>query len=346
MLVAAAAAAQPRRRLYRKKATQSTQFTSTVRVYNQHQHRVVYEGARPKNARQATNGPKGKPGVVYAYVPPPLDGTFKCCNGECFREYQDPADSRVQRAREPLFDKRIQTTDKATLRDALKAQWDTTLLMPDGYPVCLIMACRIFGCSKTKLYPDKRSRNAGAPLAKPCVIAESIGSWFVEIKSVADVMPDEGWYQLNEPLRSMVYNNYVLDCADSPELYTKCSPDYFNKMWRENYPEVRLRKTCRFAKCSFCVHWRGVYERNDHRRPEAKTRLRAHRDWASIRERAEWKHKRNQAIQDPSRYISISMDGTDKVRLFLPHSSFIIPRSHHTHTSTSNASTPHNSKYQ
>ena len=338
-MLAAAIAATPRRRLYRKKTTQSTQYTSTVRVYVQDHHRVVHAGARPKNTRQATNGPKGKPGVVYAYVPPPLDGTFKCCNGECFREYQDPDDAKVKAARAPFFKKNIQGCDKAALRDALKSTWHTTLLMPDGYPVCLKMACRIFGCSKMKLYPDKRVKYARFPSTRPCVKAESIGSWFVELKKVADIMPDEGWYQLNEPLRRMVFDNYALDCELWPHRYTKCSPDYFNKIWLENYPEVRLRKTCRFAKCSFCVEWRGVYERNDHQRPEAKTRLRAHRAWTTIRERAVWKHKRDEAIQDPTQAISISMDGTDKVTTPAPHTH--IPTHTHTHTHPHDILAPH-----
>jgi hypothetical protein len=87
------------------------------------------------------------------------------------------------------------------------------------------MACRIFGCSRTKLFPDKRikKRNPTVPeLTKPCPKAESVGAWFEQLKLSADIMPDEGWYQINDPLRKMVYQNYTEDCGELPHLYTKC----------------------------------------------------------------------------------------------------------------------------
>jgi hypothetical protein len=71
-------------------------------------------------------------------------------------------------------------------------------------------------------------------------------------------MPDGGWFMVNKPRKKMVYEDYLEDVADYPELYKTCTSQWFNTIWREHFPEVRLRKHCRFAKCSFCVKWRQI----------------------------------------------------------------------------------------
>jgi hypothetical protein len=322
-----------KRRRYRKGDAKSTSYTSTVRVFydGDAPHRVETLTPRRKLSRQATNGPHGVPGTVYPYRPPSPDGPFKCCNGKCFLQYQKVDDARVVEARAPYFDKAIAYPNKEALRLALHHQWTTTLLLDDGSPVCAIMACRIFGCSKSKLYADKRVRRKD-----PMVVATSIGSWFNMLKQTADVMPDEGWFQINAPLRKMVHDDYLEDCKTFGDTYVKCSIDYFNKVWRENYSNVRLRKHCRFAKCTFCVRWRSIYEKNDKQRNEAFLKLKEHRAWANIRERAHWQAKRNTAIHHPDEAISLSLDGTDKV---LHHpSSLIITRKTY---APSPPSTPH-----
>ena len=164
-------------RRYRSKVPQSTVYHHSVRVYNDGAQRILSPTLKPKHARQATNGPKGSAGRVYPYDPPALRGGFGCCNGECFKQYQDPDDARIRIAREPFFDKTIGLSDKAALRLALHGRWKNTLLLNDGAPVCTTMACRIFGCSRTKLFPDKRikERNPTVPeLTKPCPKAESV----------------------------------------------------------------------------------------------------------------------------------------------------------------------------
>ena len=131
-------------------------------------------------------------------------------------------------------------------------------------------------------------------------IATSVASWFHLLKETADVIPDEGWYQINTPLRSMVFENYNAD-AEENNLYVHCkSKSYFNALWHNNFPEIRLRKHCRFAKCSFCVHWRKISRgENFARKAEARRKLKLHRGWANTRERGLWHHKMNLAITGP-----------------------------------------------
>jgi hypothetical protein len=60
-------------------------------------------------------------------------------------------------------------------------------------------------------------------------------------------MPDGDWYMVNEPKKKLLYDNYMLDVQTWP-------------MWFEHFPEIRLRKHCRFTKCEFCVSHRANTE--------------------------------------------------------------------------------------
>ena len=73
----------------------------------------------------------------------------------------------------------------------------------------------------------------------------------------------------------------------------------------------------RFAKCEFCVTWRKASE-DPARKYEAMVRLRAHRQWAHVRERAKFEAKKRRAKGCPD-FISVSMDGTDKFPHGFPH---------------------------
>jgi hypothetical protein len=135
-------------------------------------------------------------------------------------------------------------------------------------------------------------------------------------------MPDGGWFMVNKPRKKMVYEDYLEDVADYPELYKTCTSQWFNTIWREHFPEVRLRKHCRFAKCSFCVKWRQIAtdkKVSSKTREDAKNRLKMHVAWAHKDERGYYHSKRAQAIREPAEFISIAIDGTDKFPNGFPH---------------------------
>jgi hypothetical protein len=122
-------------------------------------------------------------------------------------------------------------------------------------------------------------------------------------------MPDGDWYQIDTPLRSMVFAHYNEDAAEEGSTPKHCkSKPYFYDTWDVNFPEIRLRKWCRFAKCDFCVDWRRLAQVNS-RKAEATERLKLHRAWANVRERGLFHKKQEKAIRRPSEFISVSIDG-------------------------------------
>ena len=296
-------------RRYRGVLAATRLVRSSPRVSNRGTKRVAVDAVKPRKAHQ------GSGGKTYAWIP-----TSKpCCKRKCFECVTDPSDALVITARQPLFD---MTLTRPELRSALTDNHLQYLLHTDGRPVCVEMACRIYGVSLTKLYPDKRQRRSRSDSrAANNPKAVSVCSWFSMMKDCVDVMPDEGWYQFPHPKKKMVYKDYVRDCHNSPRTYILVKRPYFNKIWRTHYPECRVRRHCRFSKCSFCVSKRAIVESPNAsatERADARRVLRLHYNWTNAKERGVWHSKRDKGINDPGNYLVISLDGTDQFPNGLP----------------------------
>ena len=134
-------------RRYRNKPTASRLVHFSTRVRIRGTKRTAVDAVKPRKVHQ------GSGGKTYASVP-----TSKpCCKRNCFSCVTDPSHPSVVAARKPLFDI---TLTRPELRSALTDNHLQYLLHTDGRPVCVEMACRIYGISLTKLYPDKRQRRS------------------------------------------------------------------------------------------------------------------------------------------------------------------------------------------
>jgi hypothetical protein len=234
---------------YRSKLARTRSFTLSVRsTVLGPQERVLFVD-RPRK----TNEKQARKGVVYPFVP---DVSYICCKKRCARHFRS-TDPILELARAPLFDHLM---DRDVLREKLKSNWNIHLKLPDNTRCCKTMMLRIYGVSSSFIYGDKlgkRKSSQGDGNSQKNKVATSIASWFFLLRETADCMPDGEWYQLNIPMRTMVFANYNADAAESDGRLVHCnSQAYFCKVWHDNFPEIKLRKHCRFAKCDFCVHWR------------------------------------------------------------------------------------------
>ena len=258
-------------------------------------------------------------GQVYGWA----DKNEACgCVRRCHEVYTiDRANNdNVKTARLPLYDT---TLTKPELCSKLKKNWQELLAMPTGQPVCVTMATRIFACSRSKLYPStkRRRRSRAEANSHRATKSVSIAAWFEALKKVVDIMPDHGWYQLPQARKKHVWAQYQEDCANC-DLYTVCRPALFYKVWREQFSQFRLRKHCRFSKCTFCVHHRNVcYDptASQDAKLMSKDLLRQHYQWANTRERGLWHAKLVEANENPEKYLVIPLDGTDQFAHGLPH---------------------------
>lgn len=180
-----------------------------------------------------------------------------------------------------------------------------------------------FVCSRQFLYKDTRAVQSRSAASSHSPKTVSIIAWLQAYKEYLDVMPDEGgWYMVPHSRRRYLYREYVQDSDARPALYSPCTKAWFCSVWREHFPELRLRKFHRFTKCTFCVRCRSTLsdrKLSEAVRLEAKVRLKQHIAWANKRERGHYKFKRTIAIEDPARAISVSIDGTDKFDHGFPH---------------------------
>ena len=122
-------------------------------------------------------------------------------------------------------------------------------------PVCLTAACKIFVYPRAFLTFSKKWTQAerNSVRAKKNI---SIAAWMFNYKKTLDVMPDQGWSMLPVGSKRALYQEYAGDVETYKDLYLPCNKDYFIKTWGANFPEIRLRKHCRFAKCDFCIEMR------------------------------------------------------------------------------------------
>jgi len=190
-------------------------------------------------------------------------------------------------------------------------------------PVCATAMCQIYTCSRTLLYPDKRPPQTRAEANVTSSTKNvSVCAWFDILKEGLDIMPDEEWYQCSVPTKQMLYDMYLDDCKLHKKSFEECSIETFRKVWNRNFPNIKLRKYCRFAKCDFCVNWRAVYDdksRSPIERANAKDRLKQHTMWAHTRERGFYHAKRHTAMTEPDKCISLAMDGTAQMPQGFPH---------------------------
>jgi len=288
------------RRMYGGRPARTQAFNLSLRcIVGGPRKRQAVE-TRPKAAEK-----QARKGQVFPFQPDPA---FRCCKKKNCAQFFTQANSRrVEEARKPLFNPLL---DRKELRNQLRVNWERYLTLPCGKTCCKNMMLKIYNCSSSLIYGDHREHreSQGDSNSERTQKAVSIASWFHTIKATVDVMPDEGWYQIDTPKRSMVFDDYNNDAQESDDYLVVKSKAYFYTVWNENFPEIRLRKHCRFAKCDFCVHWRKMAQ-DQTTNAEARTRLRAHRAWAHVRERGLWHSKITEARTNPDKALSISMDG-------------------------------------
>ena len=225
------------------------------------------EVAFKKGKQQASNG------EVKAFKP---NLFLNCCKRKCASLFPNET-PKLKRAREPLFDSSL---DRASMRSALLLNADALLPHPvDLKPVCSTTKALLYSCSKSMLFPQPlryNGRTTGDSNRARAKVALSVCSWFEERKKYSDIMPDTGFYQLTEPTRKFVKEQYDLDvdtvkacpcersrsepcdCEGATPIYIECSPSYFNQIWFDQFSDVKTRKWCRFSKCTLCIQMRAL----------------------------------------------------------------------------------------
>ena len=115
---------------------------------------------------------------------------------------------------------------------------------------------------------SKRGRYAlhtsGTSLRKDsCIIA-----WFNILKESIEMQPDKHEFHLAAVHKTDVFKWYVTDSAEYPTVFPDLDETYFNKIWRTQVMEVKLRRVLRFTKCLQCDRLREDRRNTKLPRPE------------------------------------------------------------------------------
>jgi hypothetical protein len=262
-------------------------------------------------------------GTTWAFEPDP---THQCCKRKlCMSHFLTADDPRIVAAREPLLDTSI-TND--VRKERLRTNWAIHLQVEhkNAYvQVCMNCACKIFGCSRQFLsckQPLRSKRTRGEANSARSAKGPSVAAWFFKKRDTLDIMPDQGWWLTHESRKKFLWEEYLRDVERFPLVYLMCCPDVFYKTWMNSFPDIRVRKALRFARCSFCVWLRAILcdqTSSQELLATSRLRLQCHIDWANTRERGIYHKKQQEATEYTDRCISISLDGTDQFINGYPH---------------------------
>ena len=305
-----------RPRHYKGLPCQTRQVVMVHRVKKR--KKVLLDRPQPRDGKGYAHQAAAGNNVAFRFKP---DVEKSCCSRKCSAFFSDENAVAVTKARAPLLDTEI---ERLARRSKLMANWAEHLTLADGEPCCAKMACRIYSCSTSFLYGDKRPKQTRSEAnATGNTKSSSVMSWFATKKEVLCVMPDDATFQLNYALKKHVYEAYTQD-ADNPiysGIYKKIKPSHFYETWAEHFPDVKIRAHCRFSKCEFCVHHRTIIYDTRSTSVEvmrAKDALAVHIKWVCGRERQLYRFKKDQAILQPAKFLSIAIDGTDPLTNGLP----------------------------
>ena len=162
-------------RQYNKKPCKTITYKLNVRQSIGAVERVAVDHARGRLQKQARTG------RVFAFEP---DVNYACCKKKkCASHFPDATSPMIEKAREPLYDKFL---DREALRVKLRENWHVNLRLPDGTKCCKQMALKIYNCSSSLLYGNrKRGREEQSQAdanSNRTTVASSIASWFHLLK--------------------------------------------------------------------------------------------------------------------------------------------------------------------
>ena len=203
-------------------------------------------------------------------------------------------------------------------RQRIKEYHEENLLV-DGKPCCIDFLLNCFDISKSWLYPSHNPTDR----VEKCPKSISILAWFESLKESADIMPDAqievrvhdpvAAYQIPHLKKNEVFKEYISDCKLFPGLYSECDESYFYKQWRNFYPNVKLRKYLKFAKCEVCVNCREIKKdptSTAAQKQAACVKQTNHLTWVK-KERAGELARQQRAVYCPKDVLTITQDATD-----------------------------------
>ena len=173
--------------------TMGVHHTVRVNIHGQSTVKIAEVSKPPAcKAHQFTGG------RVWAYE---ADPNYSCCKTNNCLSHFDTSDPRIIEARAPLFEIGLTAQQR---REKLLHNWqDLQIVGKNGkaVQVCVQAACKLFGVSKSYLYPTNKGSGFSRSQANMLRSKKkgAIVSWLEDAKILMDAMPDDGSFICHHP---------------------------------------------------------------------------------------------------------------------------------------------------
>ena len=155
-----------------------------------------------------------------------------------------------------------------------------------------------------------------------CAQKTSIISFLVRLsEDCSDRMPNKPEVHLPFFRRSDVYNHFVNEYNRLYPSQSIPASSYFMRVWRQSVDHIKVRRTHAFTVCDECEQLRRALHAAvlKSQPTEGILEKKARHIKFVNQERLAYACKRDRARMDPTRYLSVIIDGADQSAFGLPH---------------------------
>ncbi|XP_071181315.1 uncharacterized protein [Mytilus edulis] len=254
-----------------------------------------------------------------------LKSCRRCCSKVCTKKFSLV---EVKNMRLEFWSKTINGRNQWLLKKFSETNMEYTpyFRIQNGHVVCPKALMRMLGIHKNFYYSNRKKFIGGARFSVSerhyCASIKSLQAinWLEEYATYyVDRMPDCNTLLLPYRTRQcMIYIRYKEDMKERSEEFLM--PSAFYGMWKKYLPNLKVKKTNSFSKCTVCTSLERQIETTHD--PVMREKLRAERREHNSRQMLERKYyytKKNAAKTSPSQYLSLIIDGMDQSKTNLPH---------------------------
>ncbi len=175
--------------------------------------------------------------------------------------------------------------------------------------------------------PTEKSSNRNASVSSRCSTGElmkleAILSFLRHLaEDCGENMPDKNEIHLPFDRRKELYPLFVTDFNRLYPETRPASPQYFRRVWKYQYPHVKVLKTMRFTTCERCDELRRNMRAAAIKRQSTeaiKDQQIKHLEFVR-KERLEYQAKKDRGRLESVNYLSVILDGADQSTFGMPH---------------------------
>lgn len=248
------------------------------------------------------------------------NGMKPCCNKGCVYDFTL---EEIQHLREEVHsmdkkEKKCYIKSKIVFKNEFNNNKCNKFTVKEKL-VCKNCFLICYGVSNSIIYNKTNILSQLNIRAKPK--EDSIINFLTELSNKCDYMPDSNEIHLLSSSKYAVYEMFInANNEHNLKDYTEVTYSYFLRVWKAYLKHIKVRKVNRFTKCAQCTVWKSELRQtlDQEKRNKLKKLLHNHA-LQQLQDRNEYENNKRLAIELPSKYMSLAIDGADFQKYGLPY---------------------------